>query len=521
MLKEKSARYHKECYKSATNKVFIERLRARFAKQSSDGKSCEVQEKDVVQTSSLHIPGLRSRSTGYDRTSCIICQENEGDLHNAMSKAVGEKMFNVAKLLPEKGFFLRLNSIPNAKDAVANDVKYHLRCWVEAQRKVKKTESDNSGHDEDLSRILADIDIINMVDTSIRENSNEFLTMNEINEAYNEFIDNEHNNKGNYKSYLKELIQRNVKNVSFTRPNARNAPERVCSKKTVSCMIENEATSKKEKYFSIFESAKTIRNEILKTSNWQFTGSYDGFEVPKILHCMVKWILVGGTHPRHRNLDDINVKVGNISQIIMKLTKTNRQINYKPVNPSASIYKSRLHNETPFSVGLGLHIHKETRSKKIVDCLEDLGLSIGYDSVMDIENTIADKVTDVIDENNGAYIPHTIQNGVPIHFAIDNNDFHNDTPDGKGEFHGTGQIIFQKMPEDIEKTSFKIDRSKSSSMKYQGDPFSQTFPCSKPTPPNESFSSFNGIIPCDQLQLYTRMDRAWAISQVLIKQYRT
>ena len=62
-----------------------------------------------------------------------------------------------------------------------------------------------------------------------------------------------------------------------------------------------------------------------------------------------------------------------------------------------------------------------------MDCLEDLGLSIGYDSVMEIENKIADKVTDVIDENNRAYIPHTIQNGVPIHFAIDNNDFHNDT----------------------------------------------------------------------------------------------
>ena len=31
-----------------------------------------------------------------------------------------------------------------------------------------------------------------------------------------------------------------------------------------------------------------------------------------------------------------------------------------------------------------------------------------------------------------------------LHFAIDNTDFINDTPDGKHEFHGIGQIFIQK-----------------------------------------------------------------------------
>ena len=31
-----------------------------------------------------------------------------------------------------------------------------------------------------------------------------------------------------------------------------------------------------------------------------------------------------------------------------------------------------------------------------------------------------------------------------LHFAIDNTDFNNDTPDGKHEFHRTGQIVIQK-----------------------------------------------------------------------------
>ena len=35
-------------------------------------------------------------------------------------------MLDVAKSLSNKDFFLRLNTIPLAEDAIANDVEYHL-----------------------------------------------------------------------------------------------------------------------------------------------------------------------------------------------------------------------------------------------------------------------------------------------------------------------------------------------------------------------------------------------------------
>ena len=128
----------------------------------------------------------------------------------------------------------------------------------------------------------------------------------------------------------------------------------------------------------------------------------------------------------------------------MKSIKTSRQVYYKPVSLSTSICKSRLHSETPFAIGLGLHIHKKTRSKKIINCLSDLGLSINYDRVMKIETEVANCVTDIINENDGVYVPHTILKDKAIYFGIDNTDFQSDTPDGTGEFHGTGQILFQK-----------------------------------------------------------------------------
>ena len=251
---------------------------------------------------------------------------------------------------------------------------------------------------EDLTRILADIEIINMVKNISKENPEEFMTMSEINEEYNRLMNNE--NLVNYKSYIKQLLLDNVDSISFNRPKVRNAPERVFSKQTLSGVIAKQLNTKKDDYYSIFESAKLIRNEILKATDWKFTGNFEGFEIPKSLQCLIKWIIVGATDSKHRNFDKIDVKVDNISQIIMKSIKTSRQVNYKPVSPSTSIFKSRLHSETPFAVGLGLHVYKQTRSKKIINCLSHLWLSIDYDRVMKTETEIANSATDIINKNN-------------------------------------------------------------------------------------------------------------------------
>ena len=127
--------------------------------------------------------------------------------------------------------------------------------------------------------------------------------------------------------------------------------------------------------------------------------------------------------------------------------------------------------------------------------MSNLGLSIDYDSVMKIETEIANSVTDIINKNNGVYVPHTILKDKAIHFAIDNADFHNDRPVGKGEFHGTGQILFQKADskaKTLEK--LKITRSNKTTVKYQCNPFIYSIPCDKPSPPAESFPDFNGTM---------------------------
>ena len=51
-------------------------------------------------------------------------------------------MLDTAKKLYEQDLLIRLYSVPNASGVVANDVQYHLICWVHFQRNVS---SENDG----------------------------------------------------------------------------------------------------------------------------------------------------------------------------------------------------------------------------------------------------------------------------------------------------------------------------------------------------------------------------------------
>ena len=141
------------------------------------------------------------------------------------------------------------------------------------------------------------------------------------------------------------------------------------------------------------------------------------FIVPKSLMALMRGILIISNEINNAKKKTIDISITNICEIIMSSIKSERQVNYESVSESKAIYKKGA--ETPFSLGLSLYIHKETRSKKLIDSLK-------------------------AENNNGVYTPLNIRNGINLHFAIDNTDFQNDTPDGKSEFHRIGFTVFQK-----------------------------------------------------------------------------
>ena len=87
----------------------------------------------------------------------MICQIEGGELRKAAVKLTGKRMLDVAKGLFNTDFFLRLNTILLAEDAIANYVEYHLKCWVTIQRKVQNdilNEKDEMQELEDVNRVI-------------------------------------------------------------------------------------------------------------------------------------------------------------------------------------------------------------------------------------------------------------------------------------------------------------------------------------------------------------------------------
>ena len=141
--------------------------------------------------------------------------------------------------------------------------------------------------------------------------------------------------------------------------------------------------------------------------------------------------------------------------------------------------------------------------------LSNFNLSISYEKVLKIEILLANAVVNKIENNNGVYVPPNIDCGTRLHFAIDNVDFRNDTPDGKNELHGTTHVIFQRQST-TDVSNLIIDRrAAAKSLDYPIKFESKD----KPVPQGESFPNYSGTISRDELEHYRK--QFWSLSQVM------
>ena len=61
---------------------------------------------------------------------CIIYQKQDRRTCKVPLKETGKTMLSVAQKLSDKTFFIRLNTITHADDALVKDVLYHNLCWA-------------------------------------------------------------------------------------------------------------------------------------------------------------------------------------------------------------------------------------------------------------------------------------------------------------------------------------------------------------------------------------------------------
>ena len=246
---------------------------------------------------------------------------------------------------------------------------------------------------DDSFRVISDIELLNVVKCDLDKKENTDLNMNNINTTYiNLLQDNNHEDRNpNYKRYLKQLIFENISYAEFIKPRRKNESQKLCSTKKRN-IIDTALEHSKDKMLKIFETARSIRKNIIKARSWKFNGSFENYSAPEMLQTSINWIIAVPrikleTEKRKRYIDQI---ANNITQLVYQATKKDSQLRYMPTSDcNKTFYNAK---ETPFSVGLGLLIHKKTRNKDIIIIIVNLNLSIDYEKVLRIDTGIANAV---------------------------------------------------------------------------------------------------------------------------------
>lgn len=176
---------------------------------------------------------------------------------------------------------------------------------------------------------------------------------------------------------------------------------------------------------------KVLRREIFEWKTFEFTGSFppncQGNSIPTTLKLFLSLLLNGSNA---KNLESSLT----LAQLIYFNTKVR----------GSSVVKSRhsKDREPPIPLFVGLHVHTQTRTKKTVNTLYRMGMSVSYDRVLEIENSLATAVCKRF-EKESLVCPANLRNGLVTVGALDNIDYNPSSTTAQGSFHGTGISIFQ------------------------------------------------------------------------------
>ena len=199
---------------------------------------------------------------------------------------------------------------------------------------------------------------------------------------------------------------------------------------------------------------KVLRREIFEWKSFHFTGSFPSScqsnSVPTTLKLFLSLLLNGSNAKNHKKVET------QASLTIAQLMYFNTKVK------TSSVVKSRhtKYREPPIPLFVGLHVHTQTRSKKIVNTLHRMGVSVSYDRVLEIENSLATAVCKCFEEEN-LVCPANLRKGLITVGALDNIDYNPSATTTKGSFHGTGISIFQLPSHGIVRDPIVIEESPS------------------------------------------------------------
>ena len=365
-----------------------------------------------------------------DKEKCIFCEESSGKLHQFSTLEADSSIRAIAKDLENMSLLAKIEG----GDLIALESKYHLSCLTSLRnrhRSYLRETGENSGALIQEKKIMARAfaEVLAHIEALVTE-GNVLFKFSEL--------------RALYERRLRFFgIPKEINKVRFKEQILSHFPEAQAQsdgkngflvfEKGMQQIMKNATNSSfEDDAITLSKAARIIREDILNSNVAEFNGSFNADcqqqSVPTNVKYFVSMLLNGCTIE-----DQDSQSCLTISQMIV--------FNCKKRLSKGSHYHSRKF-EPPLPLYVGLKIHTQTRSKKLVSEMYHLGLSVSYDRILELENHIASSLCHSADEI-GLVCPHQLRHGLFTIGALDNLDHNPSSSTSKESFHGTGISLFQ------------------------------------------------------------------------------
>ena len=371
---------------------------------------------------------------------CIFCEDGGSGLHEYATFKAGQSLQAMATEMQDT----KLLSKVLCGDLVANEAKYHLSCLTKYRNKYRSFKSQNdpaalsrrcTTAKVQMAKARAFVELVAYMENSVEEGTFLFK-LTQIHNMYEKRLNDFDLDISFNKTRLKEQLLTHFRDSGLQ--------EQSDGKCTILAFPEgiqhllrdaflHHDYDEEAKLFA--KVAKICRDEIFK-EEIRFSGSFEPGcqqDIVPTTRLLLSMILYGPN--LSLSVEDTQACL-TLAQLLIHNAKKKMDLN-------ASHQRHSLDREPPIPLYIGMSLHTQTRSKQLVDQMAKLGISITYDRIVQVENSLAMSMCEQYKKDN-IVCPSQLRKSVFTIGALDNVDHNPSSTTSQGSFHGTSISIIQQ-----------------------------------------------------------------------------
>jgi hypothetical protein len=386
----------------------------------------------------------KRQATHQANAQCLFCKEGD-DRDKLRCFSVLETDKSIRQMALKLQYFELLGRMSEG-DLIAIEAKYHLKCLMGLKNRYRslmaqKTQ-DTEEEDEKMDESVAFVELIEYIE-GCSESGSHMFKLADLSSLYVQRLETLGIKKTINKTRLKNALLEHFKGSLQEQTDGRNTV--LVFQEGISCLLKD---ALKQRDFSadaeiLAKAARIVRKDMFLHKGFNFSGCFPmerQLHLPSSLRSLVSMIL-NGLDIKDHDKPEKQAFLTVCETIFFNAKKRSCKTKTGQTRHSAS-------REPPLPLYVGLSIHSATRSKTLIEKLYQMGVSVSYDRVMEIEDSLATSLCERFKED-GCVSPACLRKGLFSVGALDNLDHNPSSTTSVSSFHGTGISIFQFPTESV------------------------------------------------------------------------